>query len=232
MTSRSIAAAGALLACSGLLCFGAAKPAAAAPVPFNLVNDGGFEQPPVSAPFQDYTAGQTFGGWTVDSGSIDLIGSYWKSQEGLQSVDLNGTTPGTISQNVGNLVAGKQYQLSFWMASNVAGGPAVKSLAASVNGHLLGVASFDGTGKTYSNMGWQRFTYNFTAASASTKLAFQSLTTSGCSPATSLSACGPALDNVSIQAVPEATTLTVFAYLLVSGLVLLIRRRNVAKAAI
>src|SRR2546427_1552566 len=58
----------------------------------DIVKDGSFEQPNLNgAGFNEYGAGQSFQAWTVASGSIDLIGSYWVSAQGAQSVDLNGS---------------------------------------------------------------------------------------------------------------------------------------------
>jgi len=200
----------------------------AVPLPaFNLVNDGGFEDPFVGGAFNTYNGGDTFGGWTVNGGGVDLINTYWTSAEGVQSVDLNATSPGGVSQNVGGLIVGQRYQLSFWLAGNPAGGPTIKSLQTSLGGNVLGTNNFDITGKSTSDMGWTEYTYNFTAANESTNLSFDSLTTDACTGASSLSACGPALDNVSIRAVPEAaTTVTALAYVLLTGLVLLVRNRK------
>src|SRR5262245_1397032 len=52
--------------------------------------------------------------WDITGGSIDYIGGYWNAQDGSRSIDLNGTSPGTISQTVTGLDVGKQYKVSFW----------------------------------------------------------------------------------------------------------------------
>ena len=51
---------------------------------------------------------------------------------------------------------------------------------------------------TRSNMGWQRYSYNFVATQAVSRVTFASA--NGNSP------YGPALDNVSITSVPEPAT--------------------------
>jgi choice-of-anchor C domain-containing protein len=224
---RLLTISGTALACVGLVIGGGSKAFAA----FNLVNDGSFEQQSAGGDFTDYTAGQTFGGWTVDSGSVDLIGTYWTSQQGAQSVDMNGLSAGTISQTVNGLNVGQNYQLSFYMAGNTAGGPAVKTMTASVNGGGPQAFSFDDAAQSTTNMGWTQETYDFTAASTSTVLTFASTVSAACEPASSASACGPALDNVSIQAVPEATTFTIFAYMMLTGIVLVVRKRLSLKSA-
>jgi len=217
--------AGSLLACAGMI-VGSSTKSYAVPV-FNLVNDGGFEDPFVGGAFTTYGGGSSMGAWTVNGGGVDLINTYWTSQEGVQSVDLNATSPGGVSQNIAGLSVGQAYQLSFWLAGNPTGGPAIKDLQTSLGGNVLGTNSFDVTGKTYADMGWTEYTYNFTAADESTNLSFDSLTTGSCDPASSAAACGPALDNVSIHAVPEAaTTVTAFAYVLLTGLVLMVRNRK------
>ena len=57
----------------------------------NIVTNGDFEIPVVSWPHVTYSAGQTFSGWTVESGSIEQIAAgYWQAASGSQSVDLSG----------------------------------------------------------------------------------------------------------------------------------------------
>ena len=97
---------------------------ALAPAAFgDLVTNGDFETPGVGPPFVSYTAVDTTSltGWTVASGSIDHIGSYWTSASGSQSLDLAGNAPGSITQTL-NTVAGQQYRLNFSMAGNVGSG--------------------------------------------------------------------------------------------------------------
>ena len=57
-------------------------------------------------------------GWTITSGSIDYIGSYWTAQDGGRSLDMNGLTAGSISQHIAGLTVGHTYQVSFWLAGN------------------------------------------------------------------------------------------------------------------
>ena len=45
-----------------------------------------------------YDGNEEITGWKVSSGSIDLIGTYWKASDGERSLDLNGAGPGAISQ--------------------------------------------------------------------------------------------------------------------------------------
>jgi hypothetical protein len=63
-----------------------------------------------------------------------------------------------------------------------------------INGWTVGGASVDYIGSYWAAMGWTEYTYNFVATGASTTLSFASLDNSP---------YGPALDGVSVAAVPE-----------------------------
>ena len=158
--------------------------------PVTIVQNGSFEIPVVSEGFDTYTAGQTFGDWTVEAESIDLIsGNYWQAADGHQSVDLSGTTNGTIFQDL-NTTLGKTYDISFALSGNPEGEPSIKSIEVWWGSNLLDTLSFDITGKSNSNMGWTYHNYTATATSNTTRLRFKSLTSGG---------FGPAIDNVSIR---------------------------------
>ena len=90
----------------------------------SIVTDGDFSNPPGGSTFSTYTAGTTsnsFGPWTVTSGSIDLIGNYWQNPSaGGGSVDLDGNNPGGISQTLNNLNPGN-YVLTFSLSGNPEG---------------------------------------------------------------------------------------------------------------
>ncbi len=136
-------------------------------------------------------------GWTVVSGSIDLIGSYWDAFDGDRSIDLNGNEPGAISQ-VFDTESGALYQVFFDMAGNP-DDPGLKVLVASANS-MASEYEFDSTGKTHTEMGWTEMSFIFQASSNSTTLEFASISPD--------SAFGPALDNVRvipIRLFPEDT---------------------------
>ncbi len=158
----------------------------------DIVRDGGFEKPIVnnnSLGFEEYSAGQSFGAWTVASGSIDLIRTYWVSAHGAQSVDLDGSNAGIIYQHLSTL-SGASYSLSFAMAGNPACAPTVKQMQVWWGFTLVATLSFDTTGHSTTNMGWRYHTYKVRARRAVTRLSFVSLTQS---------ACGPALDSVTVK---------------------------------
>lgn len=136
-------------------------------------------------------------GWTVVSGSIDLIGSYWDASDGDRSIDLNGDEPGAINQ-VFDTESGALYQVFFDMAGNP-DDPGLKVLVASANS-MASEYEFDSTGKTHTEMGWTEMSFIFQASSNSTTLEFASISPD--------SAFGPALDNVRvipIRLFPEDT---------------------------
>lgn len=156
-----------------------------------LVKDGNFEKPIVSGGFNEYTAPQNFGQWTVSAGSIDLVASsYWMPAHGNQSVDLNGSNAGTISQDL-STVPGTNYVLSFDLAGNIVCPPAVKQMQVMWGSTIVTTLSFDITGHSASNMGWKHHKYTVQATDADTVLSFVSLTPGE---------CGPALDAVSVKA--------------------------------
>jgi choice-of-anchor C domain-containing protein len=132
-------------------------------------------------------------GWTVSSGNVDYIGTYWASSEGDRSIDLTGSdgSAGAISQTL-TTVVGHTYAVTFDLAGNPDGGPAVKSLNVDAGG-LPTLYTFDTTGHSTgsaASMGWTSKTFNFTATGVSTTLRFASLDTGF---------FGPALDNVVVN---------------------------------
>jgi choice-of-anchor C domain-containing protein len=137
-------------------------------------------------------AGQELDGWTVDSGDVDVVDpglGLWAAQNGSQSVDLNGSVPGSVSQVIPTS-QGVIYRLSFWLAGNPDCGPAVKTVKILWGGVSKGVRQFDTTGHSDASMGWVQKAIAVTApAGATTKLTFQSTTTGS---------CGPVIDNVQL----------------------------------
>lgn len=141
-------------------------------------------------------------GWTVGSGSVDLVSSgLWDPADGNFSVDMNGNQPGAIYQDLTGLVTGQVYDITFALAGN----PYAQEI------HTLGVQvgmtapvlhQFDTSGLSNRNMGWVDQTYSFTATQDTMRLTFYSD-----SVGTERRA-GPALDNIRIAtaAVPLPAT--------------------------
>ena len=146
-------------------------------------------------------------GWTVSSGSVDWISSYWSNPAGTaNSLDMNGSTPcsplaGTITQTFATTV-NSTYFVSFALSGNPVCGelgipsPATKTLyvSSSAANAPTTAYSFDTAtaGNTPSNMDWQTTGYSFVASGDSTTLTFAA-------DPTNASACGPALGDVSIS---------------------------------
>ena len=189
--------------------------------------DGGFEVPSIGgASYVTYNANSnnSFGNWTVTAGNIDLIGSYWASAEGTQSVDLSGTQAGAISQTV-TTVAGQSYNLSFALAGNPDGVASdhIKTVNVGVDGNTSAF-TFDVNGHSDASMGWTMKTLQFVAVGNSTVLSFASGNNSS---------QGPALDDVRLTpATPEPGSVALLVGMSLSGAGFLVRRRLNARQAV
>lgn len=173
------------------------------------VANGSFEDIAVgSGGFDNYASGSTIGGWTVGGGGVDLIGTFWNAQDGNQSLDLNRTEPGSISQTLTGLTAGQLYEVSFFLSGNRerADGslaePQIRTLDLTVGGttqeFTFDTEASNPVSAQPDSMNWERNTFRFVASGASELLTFASTTQTG----TGSSPAGPALDNVSISVVP------------------------------
>ncbi len=155
-----------------------------------LIN-GGFETgPDPGAGVVRLSPGSTaIAGWTVMNATVDYLAAFWQSSEGSRSVDLDGDfgDAGALQQTFAT-IAGQTYTVTFDMAGNPDGAPAVKTLRVSAAGQSADF-TFDITGRTHTAMGWTSKSWTFTASSASTTLVFESLTGSG---------YGPVIDNVNV----------------------------------
>lgn len=157
------------------------------------VANGDFEVPDAGRNLTVYYAGQTFGNWTVESGSVDHIaGDYWQAASGSQSVDLSGYSTGTIYQDIPT-VPGYAYRLRFAMAGNPEGGPAIKQMEVWWGTTLVDTPSFDMTGHSKWDMGWVYHEYTVVAAATVTRLRFKSLVDGTCGPVLDDITSGPGL---------------------------------------
>lgn len=177
----------------------------------NLLVNGSFEDTPVANnSFQNVVAGSSFiTGWTVTGTSVDVIAgpTTWIPQNGNQSIDLAGTPgPGAVGQSFTTII-GQDYEVNFYLGSNHQG-----SGDKSVNVYINGVSENLTGGLT--NGSWVQFTRTFTASALSTEVKFES-TNSG--------NFGGAVDNVSVEAVPEPLTLVGLGLM---GLAAVRRRRK------
>ena len=164
-----------------------------------IFQNGSFEFGADPGSFTTLGAGSTvITGWTVGTGGIDYIGSYWQAADGNRSLDLNGNFPGSISQTF-DVVSGQTYKVTFFLAGNTDGGPAVKTLTTTSTDATILFSSFNTTGHSHADMGWTPISFDFTASGLTETLTFLSTTVDG-------NAYGPALDNVTVAAVPEPST--------------------------
>ena len=143
-------------------------------------------------------------GWTVSSGSVDYIGTYWNAADGHRSLDMNGLSAGTISQMVTGLTNGQQYRVTFDLAGNTDAGPSTKTLDVMANAGPSSY-SFSTVGHSRTNMGWVTESFVFTADGTSDLLSFSSTVFLG-GTLENPAAFGPALDNVAISATPLPST--------------------------
>lgn len=174
-----------------------ATPATAAPraegTTDRVTSADGFETPLVPAPytFTDYLGGQPMGPWTVGGDSVDLTNDrLWDAAEGHQSLDLNGSTSGSVSRKISTLPL-TSYIVSFKLAGNPEWLPTLKTGELRVNGSPLKTFSFDITGHGRRSMGYVQQTAVFTTLlNTSVTLTFVS---------TNPGYGGPVIDDVKIQ---------------------------------
>jgi choice-of-anchor C domain-containing protein len=157
----------------------------------NLVTDATFDAPSGGGSFTTYFAGQTFSSWTVDSGSVDLIGGYWQAPAGGGSVDLDGDSPGAISQSI---ATGKgAYELTFDLSGNPDGLPTTKTVQVTV-GSATQTYTYTLDGNSHGAMMYAPESLKFTT-SGPTTLTFTSLDVG--------TPYGPVIGNVGVAGVPE-----------------------------
>ena len=162
----------------------------------NLITNGHFVGPNPNGSFETVSAGELdIPGWDVLAGNVDWIQGYWAGSDGDGfSIDLNGTTQGTIGQTVATEI-GKLYKLTFDIAANP-DFSGVRVAIVGANGTTIGTENYA------LNQGdpvvWSSRSLNFVANSTSTHITFSSGNQDNC-------CYGAAIDNVAI-AVPEPTT--------------------------
>lgn len=162
-----------------------------------LFTNGSFEFGPNPGGFTTKNSGNTdITGWAVTGHSVDYIGSYWQAADGLRSIDLNGNGQGGIEQTF-DTIAGTTYRVGFALAGNPDGLPLVKTVR-TASGATWQDDTFTLGAATKANMGWQYYTFDFTATAASSTLSFSSR---------DAGFFGAALDDVSVSAVPEPASL-------------------------
>jgi choice-of-anchor C domain-containing protein len=133
--------------------------------------------------------------WTIGGDSVDYVGSFWTASAGDRSIDMSGLGAGTIEQTF-DTDPGQWYKVTFDLAGNSGGSPSVKEMQASIDSggsFFTESYTFDTTGQSVTDMGWITNELVFNAEGSTSTLRFSSLTGGG---------YGPALDNVTVSAVP------------------------------
>lgn len=134
---------------------------------------GDFEDPPFANPIIVYWQGETFGSWTVISGSIDVLNNYLNWGNGnpngaSQYIDLHGSSVGAIETTLNGLIVGNQYTIVLWYAKN-SGTPSANCQIQVANGAWL-----DETWTATNNGadGWMEICFEFIAQATSAPLSF------------------------------------------------------------
>lgn len=158
----------------------------------NLINNGSFESYGGTGFNSNIGAGIT--GWTISGGGIDIVTqSTWQAADGVASITLGWTSPATITQTLAT-TSGQAYDLSFFMAAEIFGGSALRTMQVIWNGSVVSSPSFPYTGQGPAAMGWTQKNL-IVVGTGSDVLQFRSTTTTA-------PQYGPALDNVRLTAMP------------------------------
>jgi choice-of-anchor C domain-containing protein len=144
----------------------------------DIVYDGLFALTPFDAQYDDwhhYESGETMGGWTVVSGSIDIVNStFFATEHGGYSADLDSFTPGSIKQTL-TTVVGHSYTVTFDLGGDYFGGDIIKSLQVSAAASSQIYTVTEQVGWSASDLGFTYQSFTFTATATSTDLFFASL---------------------------------------------------------
>ncbi len=145
----------------------------------NLIVNGGFESP--GGGFATlYTGSTALAPWEI-SGSVELIPNgvgptSWPAHEGDYSLDLAGTSNGTIQQSFAT-VPGKQYTLTFQYGNNWGGIGSTGVVRVIGSSPIYGNFITHG-GSTSTDMQWTPYEATFVANSTITSLSFEDLSLS------------------------------------------------------
>lgn len=189
----------------------------------NLIANGSFENgaPNIGAfiTVSPTTNSTSITGWSVTSGTVDYIGTYWKASDGVRSIDMSGSPGnGVLASTQFNTTPNAQYVILFDLAGNFEHNAEYRKIEVSAGDNDEIFTFIKPLNWSFQNMGWQTQTFYFTATGDTTTLTFQSLSTDVY--------CGPALDNVRGFQVPLPSA----GILLGSGLLGLAGWRRFRKA--
>ncbi len=177
----------------------------------NLVFNGGFESPQVDpGSFIVIQADQvSLPNWQVTETSVDVVHQGYltaTAAEGFQFLDLDGSPgPGGISQELATL-AGVTYELTFQYADNFLSERATSFALVRLSdqlGDVMAPVTISHNSSVPGNLNWSAYSTTFTATHSATTLRFSSLNQNASG--------GILLDNVSVVAVPEPSSLALVA---------------------
>ena len=159
----------------------------------SLLTNGSFESPGIAT---GWTILAGLPGWSASAAGVELRnGAVGTAQQGSNFVELDTTINSAIWQNV-STEAGHDYVLSGYFSPRISVAAASNDIDVFWNGTKL--STLGGTGTGLSAHAWSKFSYTVTGTGADV-LRFA---------ATGLSdSLGGSLDNVSLSAVPEPTSL-------------------------
>ena len=145
-----------------------------------------------------YNSGQSFGGWNVTNGSVDLEpASILPGPNGGLTVDLSGSDAGTLESDLFNTIPGTTYQVVFALNGNYTSGDLNrKELRASAGGVSEDFV-IERVGTDWANEHWEYRSFEFSANDVATKLSFESFENN---------AFGPYLADVRVIEIPQAVT--------------------------
>jgi Protein of unknown function (DUF642)/PEP-CTERM motif len=201
----------------------------------NLILNGSFEQPNIVPDWVVYdTVLQGIPGWTIASGDVDIVqnnilGTAILAHDGEQWIDLNGNSLGSIAQLFDTIV-GELYALRFFYSDNPfnnANGPQFGveksgnfTVSDDTTSAILTQGAFSHSTTTGSNANWtDSGLIQFTATGAQTRLAF--------SGDPLMLSTGIFLDSVSVNRVPEPTTIPLLGISLIGFYAARLRFRRI-----
>lgn len=169
----------------------AATVSVALPIGPDLVTNGSFEEPFVSAPYQVFTS---IPGWTSTIGAgIEIqTGPYGTPHDGRQHVELDSFSSSNMFQDLSTLDA-QPYLLEFAYSPRPGRSATDNAIDVFWAGELVTSLSVSGVG--LSNTSWSIFSFNLVGASGTSRLEFVDVGTSN--------SYGGYIDGVSVRAVPE-----------------------------
>jgi len=173
----------------------------------NLIQNGSFEDPNMNGGWGLFS---TIPGWYAASGQIEIgdAGVYGVTgQDGKNVLELDSTGNSTIAQDLN--LTNQSYSLSFDFAQRNGTTAETNKFDVLWNGNVIGSITPDSTHFSSAN-------YTVSGLSGVNTLAFRGTGTSD--------SYGGMIDNVSVQAVPEPTTMAALG----AGVLGLLRRRRKA----